>query len=254
MVCGLYKTIATVHSEADEFQHLIQRQEKVDALRSSVQEKLRMNEALMKLLLSLDSVTGVDPTVREARRKVSRQIVGLQEIVDAIVQEDMEGFWGGCSGGFGRDYWNDVVAEMEEGWCRERGGEEMERFSAEYLGFRFARRRDIRGAPQLPWLVHPHNPRSKIFSSLTNGQVHKLRLPPGGWWFYGSSKGWLIMVKGKGLNAEILVLNPISGAQHKVPSFHDESVVIDHEADSFLENIELSSPNESECMVAARSF
>ncbi|KAM5588858.1 BAG family molecular chaperone regulator 5, mitochondrial [Rosa sericea] len=140
LIRSLYKTIAAVHSEADEFQRLIQRQETVDAVRSSEREKLRMNEALMKLLLRLDSVPGVDPTVREARRKVSRRIVGLQEIVDAIVQEDVEGFWGGCGGGFGRDYWNDVVAEMEEGVCRERGGEEMERFCAEYLGFRCLQR------------------------------------------------------------------------------------------------------------------
>ncbi|PRQ23588.1 putative BAG domain-containing protein [Rosa chinensis] len=115
MVCGLYKTIAAVHSEADEFQRLIQRQETVDAVRSSMQEKLRMNEAVMQLLLSLDYVPRVDPMVRKARRQVSRLIVGLQEIVDAIVQEHVEGFWSGCGGGFGRDYWNDVVAKMEEG-------------------------------------------------------------------------------------------------------------------------------------------
>lgn len=128
-----YKTIAAVHSEADEFQCVIQRQETVDAVRSSEREKLRMNEALMSLLLRLDSVPGVDPTLREARRKVSRRIVGLQEIVDAIVEEDVDGFW------FGRD-WNDVVAEMEEGVCRERGGEEMERFCADHLGFRCLQR------------------------------------------------------------------------------------------------------------------
>lgn len=133
-----YKTIAAVHSEADEFQREIQRQETVDAVRSSEREKLRMNEALMSLLLRLDSVPGVDPTLREARRKVSRRIVGLQEIVDAIVEEDVDGFWG-CGDGFGRD-WNDVVAEMEEGVCRERGGEEMERFCAEHLGFRCLQR------------------------------------------------------------------------------------------------------------------
>ncbi|PRQ24893.1 putative BAG domain-containing protein [Rosa chinensis] len=77
MVCGIYKTIADVHYEVDEFQRLIQRQETVDTVRSSVWEKLRMNDELMKLLLSLDSVPGVDPTMREARRKVSRRIVGL---------------------------------------------------------------------------------------------------------------------------------------------------------------------------------
>ncbi|XP_042973131.1 uncharacterized mitochondrial protein AtMg00810-like [Carya illinoinensis] len=46
--------------------------------------KLRMNEALMALLLKLDLVPGVDPLLRGARRKVSHRIVGLQEIVDAI--------------------------------------------------------------------------------------------------------------------------------------------------------------------------
>ncbi|XP_050368193.1 BAG family molecular chaperone regulator 5, mitochondrial [Argentina anserina] len=140
LIRNLYKTIAAVHSEADEFRRLIQSQDTVDAVRSSEREKLKVNEALMKLLLKLDSVPGVDPTVREARRKVSRRIVGLQEIVDAIVQVDVDGFWGSSSGGFGRDYWNDVVAEMVEEVCRERGGEEMERFCAEHLGFRCLQR------------------------------------------------------------------------------------------------------------------
>ncbi|XP_042942897.1 BAG family molecular chaperone regulator 5, mitochondrial-like [Carya illinoinensis] len=46
--------------------------------------RLRMNEALMALLLRLDSVSSVDPSLRGARRKVSRRIVGLQKIVDTI--------------------------------------------------------------------------------------------------------------------------------------------------------------------------
>ncbi|PQQ21174.1 BAG family molecular chaperone regulator 5 mitochondrial [Prunus yedoensis var. nudiflora] len=124
LIRSLYKTIAAVHSEADEFQRLIQRQETVDAVRSSEREKLRMNEALMS---------------ERSEKKVSRQIVGLQEIVDAIVSEDVDGFWGRGDGGFVRN-WDDVVAEMEEGVCRERGGEEMERFCAQYLGFRCLQR------------------------------------------------------------------------------------------------------------------
>ena len=56
----------------------------MDAIHNNEREKLRMNEALMGLLLKLDSVPGVNPTVREARRKVSRRIVVLQEILDAI--------------------------------------------------------------------------------------------------------------------------------------------------------------------------
>uniref|UniRef100_A0A6N2K188 BAG domain-containing protein n=1 Tax=Salix viminalis TaxID=40686 RepID=A0A6N2K188_SALVM len=58
--------------------------------KKSEKEKLRMNEALMGLLLRLDSVPGVDPTVREARRKVSRRIVGLQEILDRYVKQNSE--------------------------------------------------------------------------------------------------------------------------------------------------------------------
>ncbi|KAM1172071.1 hypothetical protein COP1_022430 [Malus domestica] len=78
-----------------------------------------MNESLMWLLLKLDSVFGVDPAMREARRKVSRRIVGLQEIVDAIISEDVDGFWGGKDGGFRRN-WDDVFAEMEEEVCRDK--------------------------------------------------------------------------------------------------------------------------------------
>ncbi|KAM1077431.1 hypothetical protein ACFX13_025339 [Malus domestica] len=118
-----FKTIAAVHSEADEFQRLIQRQETVDSVRTSEREKLRMNESLMRLLLKLDS----DPTVREARRKVSRRIV------DAIISEDVDGFWGGRDDGFGRN-WDDILAEMKEEACRDKGGEEMERLEEEACG------------------------------------------------------------------------------------------------------------------------
>ncbi|CAN1749132.1 BAG family molecular chaperone regulator 5, mitochondrial [Linum perenne] len=84
----------------------------------------------MRLLLRLDSVPGVDPAVREARRKVSRRIVGMQEILDGICEAKV-GEWGG-----GVFNWDRTVAEMEAEVCKERGGEEMELFCAEYLGFR----------------------------------------------------------------------------------------------------------------------
>ncbi|EEF34548.1 conserved hypothetical protein [Ricinus communis] len=110
----LYKKILSANSEADQLQCLIQRQETVDTIRYDGREKLRLNEALMRLLLRLDSVPGVDPTVREARRKVSRRIVGLQEIVDGICNEGNGDGWCVDSGGFFRD-WDEVVAEMEKG-------------------------------------------------------------------------------------------------------------------------------------------
>ncbi|KAF5728872.1 hypothetical protein HS088_TW21G01026 [Tripterygium wilfordii] len=148
LIRTLYKIISTVNLEANHLQHLLQMQETVDAVRSSERERLRMNESLMALLLRLDSVRGIDPTVREARRKVSRRIVGMQEILDAVVEAKVGsgddvvdyGAWGPPgNGGLWRD-WDVVVAEMEEELCRERGGEEMERFCAQYLGFRCLQR------------------------------------------------------------------------------------------------------------------
>ncbi|XP_054779041.1 BAG family molecular chaperone regulator 5, mitochondrial [Prosopis cineraria] len=131
----LYRRIAAVDSEADRLQRLIQRQDTVDAVRSNELEKLKMNEALMALLLRLDSVPGINPTVREARRKVSRRIVGLQEILDSVCESKVDAYnWWGRNGLMSN--WADFVADMEESVCRERGGEEMERFSAQNLGFR----------------------------------------------------------------------------------------------------------------------
>ncbi|XP_038894826.1 BAG family molecular chaperone regulator 5, mitochondrial [Benincasa hispida] len=135
---NLFKTIVAVDREADQIQSLIQRQETVDAVRSNELEKLKMNEALMSLLLRLDSVPGIDLAVREARRKVSRRIVGLQEILDAVSEAKVD-FNGWDCDGFVRN-WDETVAEMEAEVCRERGGDEMERFCAQYLGFRCFRR------------------------------------------------------------------------------------------------------------------
>ncbi|KAL2483930.1 BAG family molecular chaperone regulator 5 [Forsythia ovata] len=135
MVRNLVKKIATVNSEASYWQRLIQRQETVDAVRTSERERIKINEALMSLLFRLDSVPGIDPTVRELRRHVSRRIVGLQEILDAVSDSKVQ-HWDG----FLRD-WDDVLAGMEKEACKEiGGGNDMERFCAEHLGFRCLQR------------------------------------------------------------------------------------------------------------------
>ncbi|KAK2975458.1 hypothetical protein RJ640_007804 [Escallonia rubra] len=50
----------------------------------------------------------VDPTVRELRRRVSRQIIGLHEILDAVLGARMENW-----DGFLRD-WDDATAGIED--------------------------------------------------------------------------------------------------------------------------------------------
>ncbi|PHT87258.1 BAG family molecular chaperone regulator 5, mitochondrial [Capsicum annuum] len=107
----------------------------VDAERLSERERIRMNEALMGLLLRLDSVPGVDPTIRELRRDLSRRIVRLQEILDVVSDTNIQNW-----DGFLMD-WDDVVERMEMDVCKERGGgNELETFCAEHLGFRCLQR------------------------------------------------------------------------------------------------------------------
>ncbi|MFS8025896.1 putative IQ motif, EF-hand binding, BAG domain, BAG domain superfamily [Helianthus anomalus] len=134
---NLTNKIKTVNHQADKLQHLIQQQETVDAVRANNKERIKINEALMKLLFTLDSVPGFDPTVRELRRNVSRRIVGLQEILDGIC-ETQEGNWEA----YLRD-WDDVIAGIERQVCVEHGGSasnEFERFCVESLGFRCLQR------------------------------------------------------------------------------------------------------------------
>ncbi|XP_062019301.1 uncharacterized protein LOC133735881 isoform X1 [Rosa rugosa] len=82
---------------------------------------------------------------------------------------------------------------------------------------------------QLPWLILPEvqNCRTNKYLSfltfpenkLSTGKAVKLKLPKQlkGGWIYGSSKGWLIIIKEKGLNSEMYLVNPISRAVHKLP-------------------------------------
>lgn len=84
----------------------------------------------MSLLLRLDSVPGIYPAVRELRRSASRRIVGLQEIVDVVSDARIvDSDWFVTN-------WDQIIEEMEGDVCRERGGEEMERFCVDKLGLR----------------------------------------------------------------------------------------------------------------------
>ncbi|XP_020409152.1 putative F-box protein At1g65770 [Prunus persica] len=123
----------------------------------------------------------------------------------------------------------------------------------------------IRGAQEAPWLVLPQDPNCKYMSvtNLADGKVHKLRLPKRihGSRFYGSSRGWLIMIQEKRLNSKMFLFNPVSGALCQlpplatIPSFKE---FVETEWDLcgtsfFFNHIVLSTSdiNNSECMVAA---
>ncbi|XP_021814504.1 uncharacterized protein LOC110757239 [Prunus avium] len=123
----------------------------------------------------------------------------------------------------------------------------------------------IRGAPEAPWLVLPQDPNCKYlsFTNLAGSKVHKLRLPKPihGSRFYGSSRGWLIMIQEKRLNSKMFLFNPVSGALRQlppletIPSFKKfvETEWVLCSTCFFFRHIVLSTSdiNDSECMVAA---
>ncbi|KAG9146395.1 hypothetical protein Leryth_020130 [Lithospermum erythrorhizon] len=129
-VRNLVNKIRLVHSEADYWERIIQRQETVDAVRSNQQERIKINEALMGLLFRLDSVPGFNTTIRELRRQLSRRIVELQEILDAVSDTKVENW-----DGFLRE-WDDALTGIEIEACKDRGGGyELEKYCADHLGF-----------------------------------------------------------------------------------------------------------------------
>ncbi|KAL6194907.1 hypothetical protein ACLB2K_035982 [Fragaria x ananassa] len=82
-------------------------------------------------------------------------------------------------------------------------------------------RPDIPSAPQHPWLLVPQSsPNHLSYFELSEGKIGRLELPEPvqGGWFQGSSKCWIIMVMEKDLDSTMFLVNPISGAQHQLPS------------------------------------
>ncbi|KAL9415611.1 hypothetical protein AB3S75_043830 [Citrus x aurantiifolia] len=128
---------------------------------------------------------------------------------------------------------------------------------------------------QVPWLMLPHvtdnNNNLLKFYDLCEGRLYNLKLPKnmqGSWygsgsWCCGSSKGWLVMLKGSKFNPDIYLFDPISGIQlplpplTTIPSF--ENFLLDDRPYyygtagllEFIRKVELSSVDARNCMVAA---
>ncbi|KAL0905581.1 hypothetical protein M5K25_024012 [Dendrobium thyrsiflorum] len=72
------RVVHQVAAEVDEMERMLKEEE--SKIRMAARERLRVNEALMALLLRLDTVRGV----REFRKKVIRRVIALQETIDSI--------------------------------------------------------------------------------------------------------------------------------------------------------------------------
>ncbi|WCJ38821.1 BCL-2-associated athanogene 5 [Euphorbia peplus] len=87
MVRKNVKRIVGIKAEVDEMEKRIS--ETVELIKTDRKERLKVNEMLMRLLLKLDSVPGVDFGVRECRKGVIKKAIRLQEVVDSISDDSI---------------------------------------------------------------------------------------------------------------------------------------------------------------------
>ncbi|KAH7689254.1 BAG domain-containing protein [Dioscorea alata] len=104
---SLTRKILAVDADATRVEALIRRQDTVDAVRRDPRERAKISEALMALLLRLDSIPGFYPPVRDLRRAATRRVVALQEVFDAVVSAPAAV----GSDGFPTS-WDELVAEI----------------------------------------------------------------------------------------------------------------------------------------------
>ncbi|XP_026378757.1 BAG family molecular chaperone regulator 6-like [Papaver somniferum] len=83
------KKILVIKREVDEIQRKLSENEMIGLICSNTKERLKMNEVLMRLLLRLDSIRGVDSGVRDARKSVIRKAIMLQDRVDKIAAGEL---------------------------------------------------------------------------------------------------------------------------------------------------------------------
>ncbi|KAK9103788.1 hypothetical protein Sjap_021042 [Stephania japonica] len=81
------KQIAKVREQANELR------KRIETLESSTEgekERIVLGEMIMNLLLQLDTIQGLHPTVREIRKSVARELVLLQEKLDSMTSRNDE--------------------------------------------------------------------------------------------------------------------------------------------------------------------
>ncbi|KAL0412106.1 UNVERIFIED_CONTAM: BAG family molecular chaperone regulator 6 [Sesamum latifolium] len=81
------KQIAKVREQIDEVKHLIQAMESSPDSQGHSKQRNIIAETIMSLLLKLDMVQGLHPSIREGRKSVVRELVSLQEKLDSLKNE-----------------------------------------------------------------------------------------------------------------------------------------------------------------------
>ncbi|CAK9138014.1 unnamed protein product [Ilex paraguariensis] len=119
---------------------------------------------------------------------------------------------------------------------------------------------EIKKPVEIPWLMLPQGQidNQVSFYNLNDEKVYNLKFPESvhGWFCCGSSKGWLVVMTESKFNPNLCLLNPISGAQLRLPclltiSSSEKFVHPLSQNRRFINKIELSSVDlGEECIVA----
>eukprot|EP01018_Ginkgo_biloba_P015335 Gb_29785 [translate_table: standard] len=81
------RQIAKIKGRVDELKQQMANPELVRELGREAKTKVRINETLMGLLLQLDTIQGLHPMVRDVRKSVARELVEMQEKLDALAHQ-----------------------------------------------------------------------------------------------------------------------------------------------------------------------
>ncbi|KAH6812068.1 hypothetical protein C2S51_025830 [Perilla frutescens var. frutescens] len=84
------KQISGVREQMADVKRLIQELELSSDVQGRAKQKNIIAETIMSLLLKLDTIQGLHPSIREVRKSVVRELVSLQEKLDTVMNENPE--------------------------------------------------------------------------------------------------------------------------------------------------------------------
>ncbi|KAJ7962501.1 BAG family molecular chaperone regulator 6 [Quillaja saponaria] len=79
------KQIAEVQEQAMDVRNCIQALDVGDEIQTDDKKKVIIGETIMRLLLKLDTIQGLHPSLRVIRKSLARELVSLQEKLDSII-------------------------------------------------------------------------------------------------------------------------------------------------------------------------
>lgn len=111
------RVIRDVKADADAIRRRLVDRQVVESILQNEKERLKITEEIMSLLLKLDAIQGVNSFVRESRKAVIRELLNLEEMVDAIIAgKSIEGTaWMGAEAAEDDNYGEEMASVKENG-------------------------------------------------------------------------------------------------------------------------------------------